>query len=148
MPNPLINQGILNKVKASFVLTNLPALNVTAAFLDKEGISMRAGGGAMTMTHETMSGTVQSPEPYVMRVITISLLRTQFLAELWKTQWENTTLLGPGVLYPDVSVGGITQFQLNNLAIQDFGDLLLNGTTPIFGVQCSGQYIVNNAMWD
>jgi hypothetical protein len=147
MGAPLVDQGILSRVKASLVLANFPALNVTAPFLDKDGISMRAGGGAMTTTHETMTGTVQSPEPYVMRTVTIALLRTQNLAELWKTQWETYTVLGPGVIYPDVQAGGITQFQLYNLAIQDFGDLLLNGTTPIFGAQISGYYITNNQMW-
>jgi hypothetical protein len=146
--NPLVDQGILNRVKASLTLANFPQLNVNAQFLDKDGLSMRAGGGSMTTTHETMAGTVQSPEPYVMRVITIALLRTQALSDLWKTQMETNTVLGPGVIYPDVAVNGLTQFQLYNLAINDFGDLLLNGTTPIFGVQISGYYITNNQMWN
>jgi hypothetical protein len=123
-----------------------PALNVTAPFLDKEGINLRLEG-EMSMQHGTMTGLVQSPEPYVPVSVVIALLKTQGLAELYKSQFENSVLLGAGTVWPDVSTG-ITQFQLQNMSIQSVGDLMFNGTTPIFAVTCRGFYVLNNSLFN
>jgi hypothetical protein len=34
------------------------------------------------------------------------------------------------------------------MSIQSVGELLLNGTTPIFAVTCRGYYTVNNALFN
>ena len=144
--NPLIDQGVLNRLKGSVVWTDFPALNVTSPFLDREGINLRLEG-EMSAQHGTMTGLVQSPEPYVPVSVVIALLKTQPLSDAYKTQIEQTVLLGPGTVWPDVSTG-LSQFQLNNMSIQSVGELLLNGTTPIFGVTCRGYYVVNNSLWN
>jgi len=144
--NPLIDQGVLNRLKGSVVWTNFPALNVTAPYLDREGINLRLEG-EMSTQHGTMTGVVQSPEPYIPVSVVISLLKTQALSDRYKTQIEQTVLLGPGVVWPDVSTG-LSQFQLLNMSIQSVGELLLNGTTPIFGVTCRGYYVLNNSLWN
>jgi hypothetical protein len=143
--NPLIDQGVLNRLKASVVWTAFPQLNVTASFLDKEGISLRLEGQS-SMQHETMTGLVQSPEPYLPISVVISLLRTQALSELYKAQMEFNSLIGQGTVWPDVTTG-LSSYQLQNVSIQSVGDLLLNGSTPIFGITCRGYYVVNNALW-
>lgn len=145
--NPLVDQGILNRLRASVVWTAFPSLNVTAPFLDKEGINFRLEGSASAQ-HGTMTGIVQSPEPYMACTVVISLLRTQALSDFYKTQMESQCVLGQGVVYPDVTAGGLSQYQLNNMSIQNVGDLLFNGTTPIFGVSLSGFYVVNNSAWN
>lgn len=145
--NPLVSQGILNRLKASVVWTNFTALNVTASYLDKEGITLRLDGEA-SMQHGTMTGVVQSPEPYIPIEVTIALLRTQPLSNAYKLQWESNVLLGDGTVWPDVTSGaGLGPFQLQNMAIQRVGDLLLNGTTPIYGVSVRGYYLVNATLW-
>jgi hypothetical protein len=144
--NPLIDQGILNRLKGSVVWTNFPALNVTAPYLDREGINLRLEG-EMSAQHGTMTGVVQSPEPYVPVSVVITMLKTQALSDRYKQQMEQSVLLGPGVVWPDVSTG-LSQYQLLNMSIQSVGELLLNGTTPAFGVTCRGYYVVNNSLWN
>ncbi len=145
MGNPLIDQGVLNRIKGSVTWTNFPALNVTAPFLDKDGINMRLEGEA-SLQHGTMTGVVQSPEPYMPISVVIALLKTQPLSEAYKTKMELLALLGPGTVYPDVSTG-LSPYALQNMSIQSVGELLLNGTTPIYAVTCRGYYVVNNALF-
>ena len=145
--NPLIDQGVLNRLKGSVVWANFPALNVTASYLDKEGINLRLEG-EMSMQHGTMTGLVQSPEPYIPVSVVIALLKTQALSDAYKTQFEANSVLGPGTVWPDVTTGGVSQFNLHNMSIQSVGDLLFNGTTPIFAVTCRGFYLVNSNLWN
>lgn len=143
--NPLIDQGVLNRIKGSVTWTNFPGLNVTAPYLDREGINLRKDG-PVTTQHPTMTGTTQSPEPYVPVSLTIALLKTQALSDAYKSQAEDSSILGPCTVYPDVSTG-LTPYQLYNMAIQAIGDLVFNGTTPLYGVTCSGYWVTNNALF-
>src|ERR1700742_4394296 len=95
--NPLVDQGVLNRVRGSVVWSGFPALNVTAPYLGKDGIGIafEGDGSATTGTMTgTMTGVVQSLEPYVMVTLKIGLLRTQPLADAYKKQWELNALLG------------------------------------------------------
>lgn len=143
--NPLIDQGILNRIRGTVTWNNFPGLNVTAPFLDKEGINLRLEGES-SLQHGTMTGLVQSPEPYMPISVVIALLKTQFLSDSYKSQMESNSVLGPGTVYPDVS-SGLSPYALLNMSIQSVGELLFNGTTPIFAVTCRGYYIVNNALF-
>ena len=42
--NPLVDQGTLNRIRASVEFTDFPELNVTSSYLAKAGISMRLTG--------------------------------------------------------------------------------------------------------
>jgi hypothetical protein len=145
MPNPLIDQGVLNRIKASVTWALFPEGNVTAPFLDKDGVTLRLEG-EMSLQHGTMTGLVQSPEPYVPVSVVIALLRTQQLSAIYQTRMQANSVLGPGTVFPDVSEG-LEQFNLHNMSIQSVGELLLNGTTPMFGVTCRGYYVVNNNLF-
>ncbi len=144
--NPLIDQGVLNRLKGSVVWNDFPALNVTASFLDREGINLRLEGDA-SLQHGTMTGLVQSPEPYLFCSVVIALLKTQPLSNAYKSKMEQNSLLGAGTIWPDVSTG-LSSFQFNNVSIQNVGELLLNGTTPAFGVTCRGYYLINQDLWN
>lgn len=143
--NPLISQGVLNRVLGSVVWSNFPSLNVTAPYLDREGINLRITGQSSAQL-PTLTGTVQSPECYMPITVVIALLKTQLLADQYKTQMELSAVLGQGTVYPDVSTG-LGSFQLQNCAIESVGDLLFNGTTPIFAASCTGFWVVNNALF-
>jgi|SRR5581483_11249688 len=145
--NPLIDQGVLNLLKASAVWNDHPELNVTASFLDRDGITLRLEGEA-SLQHNTMTGLVQSPQPYLPVSIVIALLRTQPLSDAYKTQMENSSLIGAGTIWPDVQGGGLSSYPLLNMSIQSVGELVLNGTTPIYGVTCRGYYLVNSNLWN
>jgi hypothetical protein len=143
--NPLIDQGVLNRIKGNVTWTNFPGLNVTAPFLDKDGINLRKEGEA-SVQHGTMTGVVQSPEPYMPVSVVIALLKTQALAEAYKAKMEDSVLLGPGTVYPDVT-SGLTPYSLYNMSIQTVGELLFNGSTPIFAVTCRGYWVINNSLF-
>lgn len=143
--NPLLDLGVLNRILGSVTWTNFPALNVTAPYLDKDGINLRLDGEA-SQNLPAMTGTVQSPEPYIQVEVVISLLKTLPLSGAYKAQWEDYPVIGPGTVYPDVS-SGLPSFQVYNMAISRVGDLLFNGTTAMYGVSCRGYYVVSNALF-
>lgn len=144
--NPLIDTGVLNRLRGAVVWTNFPGLNVTASFLDKEGIRLALEGEASTQ-HAVMAGIVQSPEPYLPISVTINLLKTQTLSDLYKSQMEANSLIGPGTVFPDVSTG-LSPYQLLNMSIQSTPDLSFAGDSPRYSVVCKGYYVINNALWN
>ena len=99
------------------------------------------------MQHGTMTGLVQSPEPYMPVSVVIALLKTQQLSAAYQSQMEDNVVLGQGTVFPDVSIG-LAPYVLYNMSIQSVGELLFNGTTPIFAVTCRGYWIINNSIWD
>lgn len=143
--NPLVAQGVLNRILGSVTWNNFPQLNVTAPFLDKDGINLRLEGDA-SLQHGTMTGVVQSPEPYMAISLVIALLKTQALSNSYKSQMEVNCVLGPGTVFPDVNTG-LQPYALNNMSIQSVGEQLYNGTTPIWAVTCRGYYITNNSLF-
>ncbi len=143
--NPLVDQGVLNLLAASVTWTTFPALNVTAPYLDKAGLTLRLEGQA-TAQHDTMTGLVNSPQPYMPVSLVIPLLKTQNLSNLYKTQMELNSQIGDGTVWPDVSAasaGGIGAYQVANMSILNVGELNLGGTTPVWGVTLRGVYYIN-----
>jgi hypothetical protein len=146
MANPLIDQGVLNRLRGSVVIPNLPNLNVTAPYLGKPGIRLSLTGETAT-GYPTMTGVVQSPEPFQVAEVTVSLLRTQGLADLYKQQMELNVLLGPIKVYPDVTAGGISSYYFENVTIASVGEQSFAGDDPAFGIMLRGQYYLNSALW-
>lgn len=146
--NPLIDQGVLNLLKASVVWSDFPGLNVTAPFLDRAGITLRLDGKA-ALQHGTMTGVVQSPQPYLPVTVVIPLLRTQPLSEAYKTQMEKNVFIGAGTVWPDVAGGaGLSSYQLAQMAIESVGELNFAGQTPQYGVSLMGVYYVNSDLFN
>ena len=143
--NPLINQGTLNRLRASVTWDNFPGLNVTAPYLGEEGISLSLDGDTTTFIN-TMTGAVTSPEPYQMVTITMHLLKTQGLAGQYKSQMENLATLGNGVVRPDSSA--LPAYDITNCAIQGVEPLKLNGKDAGFTVRIRGYYVVNQSLYD
>jgi len=144
--NPLVDQGVLNLLKASVTWDDFQGLNVTAPYLDRPGITLRKRGTA-TSQHPTMTGIVQSPQPYMEIDVVIALLKTQQLSDLYKSQMETDTILGPGTVWPDTTTG-LSPYKVDNMAINNVGELLLNGTTPIWAVTLSGVWYINSAAFN
>lgn len=146
--NPLIALGSLNRLKASVLWTNFPQLNVTPSYLGTAGIRLSLEGNATTMLN-TMTGRVTSPEPYMPATINIALIKTQQLADLYKTQMELSCVLGDCTVRPDVQgSGGIGYYQLTNMAIESIGELSFAGTEAGYMVNLQGYYLINSALWD
>ena len=143
--NPLIDQGVLNRILGSVTWNNFPGLNVTAPFLDKEGINLRLEGES-SLQHGTMTGLVQSPEPYMAISVVIALLKTQQLSDLYKAQMEDTALIGDGTVRPDAAT--LPVYPIINCAIQSVRELNFAGDDADFAVAIRGYYLVNSSLWD
>jgi len=148
VPNPLISQGSLNRLRASIVWPANSSLNVTAGFLARRGISL-ALDGESTLYINTLTGAVASPEPYMMITCTIHLLRTQQLCSLYKAQMELNALIGDGTVRPDVAPGvGLAPYNIANCAIQSINEMSFAGDDADFSVRIRGYYLLNSSLWD
>lgn len=145
MANPLVAQGTLNRLRASIIWTSFPNLNVTASYLGKEGISMSFDGDATT-TIDTMTGAVQSPEPYQRISISIHLLKSQALAAAFKAQIESSTLLGDLIMYPDAIQ--LPPYSLTNCAISTVNPLKFDGTDAGWILMGRAYYSINSSLWN
>lgn len=145
MPNPLVAQGTLNRLRASVSIPDRPELNITASFLGKDGISVSLTGDA-TLTIPTMTGTVQSPEPYMLVELTVALLRTQTLGNQYKLQMELNTLLGDFTVRPDSSI--LSPYTFRNGAIARVRELPMNGTDAGYVATLTGYYNINDDLWN
>ena len=147
MPNPLVEQGSLNRIKASVVWANFQDLNVTASYLGAGGIRLGLDGGT-TVFLPTMTGAVTSPEPFQMITLSMNLLKTQQLADLYKQRMEVDARIGNGTVFPDIQAGGINSYQLINCAIESVRELNFAGTDAAYEVSVRGYYLVNSSLWD
>ena len=149
MSNPLIDQGVLNRLVASVVWQDFPALNVTPSFLGKEAIRLALEGDA-TRQIGNLTGITQSPEPYMLARLTINLLKTQSLSSQYKAQMEASTLLGNCVVRPDVTSGsgGLQPYDLTNMAIESVREMTYDGGDSGWVVMCSGTYYINSDLWN
>lgn len=144
MPNPLVDQGTLNRLLGSIVVPNNSTLNITASFLARAGISLTLQGESVTY-FPTMTGQVTSPEPYMAVEVTAALLKSQPLSNLYKRQMETNALIGPIVVRPDATTLGVYQF--SNCSIKSVHQLSFNGENADFMVVLGGYYLINSTMW-
>lgn len=145
MANPIVPQGVLNRLRGSLVLTEFPGLNVTASYLGKEGMSI-SFDGVITTPLDTMTGVVQSPEPYQRASVAIHLLKPQALADAWKNQIESNSLLGDATLRTDSKDFGV--FQLSNASINQVSPIKIDGMDAGYVVTMSAIYYTNSSLWN
>ncbi|MCF1157119.1 hypothetical protein L0E00_05995 [Klebsiella pneumoniae] len=144
MANPLVPQGFLNRVRGALSVTDTPALNVSASYLAKDGISLRPDGPATDII-PTMTGTVGSQAPYQQVTLTVHLLKTQGLGESYRQRFLTDTSLGEIVVTPDATTfGNIT---LLNCYLVNFNELAFSGMDPAFVVTIGGYMVTNDSMW-
>lgn len=144
--NPLQDQGTLNLVLASVSIPNFPELNVTAPFLNRAGITLAKEGSA-TLQLPTMTGAVQSQQPYMLVNVTINLLKTQNLSALYKAQFEDSTLIGDITVRPDVSEG-LQPYDLLNCALDSVREQSYAGADAGWAVSLHGYWIINNSLFN
>lgn len=142
--NPLVAQGVLNRLRASVTIGQVPTLNVTAPYLGKDGIRLALDGEAVGY-RETMTGAVTSPEPYQMATVTIHLLKSQQLADLYKQRMEVNALIGAITVRPDTNILGA--YDIINCSIQSVRELNFSGADPEMAVVIRGYYLINDQLW-
>lgn len=144
MGNPLVPQGFLNRVRGALSVTDVPALNVTASYLGKDGISMRPDNAATDII-PTMTGTVGSQTPYQQVTVTVHLLKTQGLGASYQQRFATDTALGEVVITPDATTFG--NFTLLNCYLLTFNELPFNGMDAGYVVTIGGYLTTNDNMW-
>jgi hypothetical protein len=142
--NPLVNQGTLNRLRASVIFSDFPALNITSPFLGRRGISLAFAGDA-TVYIDTMTGAVTSPEPYLRVTVTAHLLKSQAFSQQWKAQLELLTLLGNATVRPDAAT--MQPYNLTNCSIMNPGDQDFSGTDADYPIRIGGIYNVNSSLF-
>lgn len=142
--NPQVVQGNLNRLSASVIFASNPTLNVTSGFLSKRGVSLSFQGNHAEQI-PTMTGVVYSPEPYVIAEVTISLLKTQFLANEFKKRIEDNVLVGDVVVRPDASE--LKEYNIINCVLLNTKELNFSGAEATMEVTLQGYYLINDALW-
>lgn len=134
----------MNRLIGSLLWTSFPQLNVTPPYLGEPGIGFRRASPA-TSRFKTMTGSVLSGEPTQEIVLTLNLLKTQPLSQLYEAQIQTLTALGNCVLRPDVTTLG--PWYLQNCSIDDVAELEFSGKVPGYVVTIGGYYIINSTLW-
>jgi hypothetical protein len=141
----MIQQGTLNRLRASVNVINSPELNVIASFTGKEGITIDIQGESTTYI-PTMVGGVTSGEPYQTVKVEINLLKTQSLSNVYKQRIQDLAQIGDFVVTPDAAP--LDTYYINNGSIESVKPLKLNGTDAGFVVTLTGYYQINNSLWN
>ena len=145
MASPLIPQGTLNRLRGSVVFGSNPTLNVTAPYLAKQAISIAFEGDAGLLI-PTLTGGVTSPEPYQMATITINLLKSQALSNVYKAQIEANVNVGDIAVIADSA--SLSDYELTNCIIKGVRDITFDGDVAGFVVTITGVYNVNGNLWN
>lgn len=136
--------GVLNRLRASITFADYPQLNVTSGFLTTEGIRLALEGNATDLL-PAMVSLVSSPAPYLSASMTISLVRSSTLAQLFKLQIEDATLIGQTTIWPDTDV--LTPFVINNVALESVREMAMAGMEAAMVVTARGYYNVNTTFF-
>jgi hypothetical protein len=136
--------GVLNRLRASVVFSDFPELTVTSNFLTTEGIRLALEGNATDLL-PAMVSLVSSPAPYLSASITMSIVRSSTLANLYKLQFEDTTLVGVATIWPDTDV--IPVFSINNVALESIREMAFAGMEAAMVVTARGYYNVNTGFF-
>lgn len=144
--NPRVPQGTLSRIRGSLIIPDFPALNVTAPFLTRAGISLSPQGNTTNFI-PTQTGAVTSPEPYLQVQLSVGLIKSQPLAAQYRARIDEDARLGDGLkVVSDTNV--FPDYTLNNCAIEGFREITLNGDDPTFMVMIQGYIDINNSLWN
>ena len=121
MAQQYIDQGTLNRLQASVVMASYPALNVVSGYLGTEGIRVAFDTNATDLLN-TMTGMVSSPTPYQACTLTMAIVKSTPLSDLFKMQFESTTLIGLVTVWPDATQ--LSPFNLENMALENVREVV------------------------
>lgn len=141
---PLTSQGTLNRVLTHVILPLFPQLSVTAPYMAKSQAVLTLEGPFVDQIG-TATDIVNSPHPYVMGQVVISILRSQAVAGFWVAQAQSASVVGPVQTYADtITMPAIT---LANCSIHDIDPGAYDGADPTTKVTLKGVFYTNAQLW-
>ncbi|MHB1310548.1 MAG: hypothetical protein ACYC3L_00930 [Gemmatimonadaceae bacterium] len=136
--------GTLNRTLTHLAFSSYPALNIGIANMSQT-MAKISFEGDFAQQPEVAVGVVPSPEPYVIGVVSVGILRTQALGAAWLNQIQTQSSLGTMLIYPDsVAFPAIT---LSTVVIKSFDPGAYDGNDPIIAMTLRGVFYANNALW-
>lgn len=144
-------QGNLNRLRANIQINSVGMLSITNDQLGPEGIRLSFESNATDLL-PTMAGMVSSPRPYQECTLTIAVVKSMPIGDLYKTQFERSTLLGAITVFPDVATGSdvdgnpaspLSPFMLQNMALENIREMSFAGNQPTLEITMRGYYEVN-----
>ncbi len=142
--NPLIDQGMLNRVLTNVVVTLLPQLSVTSPYMAKSQAQITFDDDFVDQIGSA-TGVVNSPAPYIMGSLVINLLRSQAVSGLWIAQSQVQSVIGPVIAYPDSTA--FPPVALANCSIKHIDPGAYDGQDPTVKVTVRGVFYTNAALW-
>lgn len=142
--NPQVQQGTLNRVRVSVIPAAFPALSIPSSYMGKRFATFRPEGDFVHQA-ETGTGVVNSPEPYVMAVIEVNLLRTLALTEAWISQFQNTAIIGDVTIHSDTAA--FPPRTIHNSIIRTIQPGQFDGVDPVAMLVLRGVWYGNESLW-
>ena len=145
-------QGNLNRIRASVQIGNPNSqLSVISDQLGREGIRLSFDDMATDLL-ATMSGMVSSPRPYQGCTLTMYIVKSMPIANLYKNQFLQSTLIGTVTVFPDTSDASnasavLDTFILNNMALENIAEMSFAGDAPTLQISMKGYYNVNQGFF-
>ena len=136
--------GTLNRALTHLTFADFPTLNVGPANMSKRYAVLNFDGTFVEQL-DVAVGTVPSPEPYVMGVVSFDLLKTQSLGASWMTQVQASGTLGTMTVYNDTTT--FPSVTLGTTVIRAFDPDALDGMNPVIKVTLRGVFYINANMW-
>lgn len=144
MPNPLVQQGLLNRILTSVVVAGFPQLSVTASNMTKSLASLEFDDDGVDQIG-TATGIVNSPKPYVMATVMLNILRSQTVAAAYLAQWQLNAFLGTVNVFSDSTTFPAISLAQCSIMRPDPGTF--DGQDPTVKVTLKGIYYINSSLW-
>lgn len=142
--NPMIPQGVLNRVRPNIVFPGFPGLNITAPYMGRQMARIEFEGSFVTKI-PTGTGSVNSPEPFVFATVTVELLRTQALSSNWLAQIQDNSNIGSLTIHSDAAP--FQPIALSNVTANMLNPGPFDGSNPGVTLSLRGEFYVNNNLW-
>ena len=139
-----VNQGTINRLRATISFPDHPELNITPAYLAKDMITITQTG-EVTHPIPTATGIVTSPEPYQIMEFSAHVLRTNGLGDRFKKQIENLSTLGDAVIRSAAS--GFSDYNITNTSIKSVDAIKENGEDAGWMIHFQGAYAINGSLY-
>lgn len=140
-----INASVINRLRGSISFVDHPELNIVAANLGKDMITI-SEQGEDTHAIQVATSIVNSPEPYKMVEVSAQVVRSQDLANRFKLQKEKFSVLGNATVRPDTP--SLSDYQLLNVSIKNVDPIKMNGEEVGYYIHFQAAYPINSDLFN